>query len=269
MPVAMMITSASRSEPSLNERRRRPACASIPVSVAPVRISTPCFRSHASTSDAPWRSIMRGRIWGAISTMVSFAPSARIELRMVKAMKPAPTITTWLPGPISASTPRACWSVQKLWTPGPSAPGTGARTGRRPRRDQEVVVLEHRPVVERELPGLGVEARRPAPDVAGHAQPAELRGRRREDVGLGDGAAEIVREDHPRVGPLRRDQDDLRALALLLPDRVDRVVAGGAAPDDDVPRRHQCLPFPPAGTSVPAARVAAKSPSQSTVSASS
>ena len=71
---------------------------------------------------------MRGKIWGAISTIVSRAPSARIEFRIVNAMKPAPTMTTWLPGVISATTPRACSSVQKLWTPGPSAPGTGART---------------------------------------------------------------------------------------------------------------------------------------------
>ena len=153
--------------------------------------------------------------------------------------------------------------------PGAVGARDGSPDGGRPRRDEEIVVLEHRLVVERELPGLCVEPRRPAPDVTGHAQPAKLRGRRREDVGLGNGATEIVREDHPRVGPLRRDQDDLRALALLLPDRVDRVVTGGAAPDDDVARRHQCLPFPPAGTSVPAARAAAKSPSQSTVSVSS
>ena len=40
---------------------------------------------------------MRGRMRGAISTIVSLAPRARIEFRIVNEMKPAPTITTWLP----------------------------------------------------------------------------------------------------------------------------------------------------------------------------
>ena len=47
-------------------------------------------------------------------------------------MKPAPTITTWLPGLISSITARASSSVQNEWTPRPSAPGTGARTGEEP-----------------------------------------------------------------------------------------------------------------------------------------
>ena len=34
---------------------------------------------------------MRGKICGAISTIVSVAPSARIEFRIVNEMKPAPT----------------------------------------------------------------------------------------------------------------------------------------------------------------------------------
>ncbi len=75
---------------------------------------------------------MRGRIWGAISTMVSRAPSFRMAFKMVKAMNPAPTMATRAPGVIPAATPRACSSVQKLWTPGPSAPRTGARTGEDP-----------------------------------------------------------------------------------------------------------------------------------------
>ena len=75
---------------------------------------------------------MRGSTRGAISTMVSLASSARIELRIVNEMKPAPTITTWLPGVMDASTPRASSSVQNEWTPGRSAPGTGARTAAEP-----------------------------------------------------------------------------------------------------------------------------------------
>ncbi len=65
---------------------------------------------------------------GAISTIVSRAPSARIEFKIVNAMKPAPIMTTWLPGAMWARTPRASSSVQNEWTPRPSAPGTGART---------------------------------------------------------------------------------------------------------------------------------------------
>ena len=75
---------------------------------------------------------MRGKICGAISTIVSVAPSARIEFRIVNEMKPAPTITTWDPGVISRSTPRASSSVQNEWTPRPSAPGTRARTADEP-----------------------------------------------------------------------------------------------------------------------------------------
>jgi hypothetical protein len=75
---------------------------------------------------------MRGKMRGAISTMVSLAPRARMELRIVKAMKPAPTMATWVPGFTWATTPRASSSVQNEWTPRPSAPGTGARTADEP-----------------------------------------------------------------------------------------------------------------------------------------
>ena len=132
MPVAMMTTSQTMSPAPANLSRLRPFASSILASLAPVRIVTPCFVSQSSTSFAPVSSIIRGRMRGASSTIVSVAPSDRIELRMVKAMKPAPTMTTWLPGLIAAMTPRASSSVQKECTPGPSAPGTGARTAEDP-----------------------------------------------------------------------------------------------------------------------------------------
>ncbi len=47
-------------------------------------------------------------------------------------MNPAPIITTRLPGVIPAITALASSSVQKQWTPGPSAPGTGAFAARDP-----------------------------------------------------------------------------------------------------------------------------------------
>ena len=128
MPVAMITTSHRMSRPPLKRSRVRAPRSSIRVTAAPVRTSTPWRRSQPSTSSAPVGSIIRGRMRGAISTIVSRAPSARIEFKIVNAMKPAPIMTTWLPGAMWARTPRASSSVQNEWTRGPSAPGTGART---------------------------------------------------------------------------------------------------------------------------------------------
>src|SRR5437870_1788884 len=147
-------------------------------------------------------------------------------------------MTTWLPGAISARTARASSRVQNEWTPRPSAPGTGALTADEP-GDQTVVVLEPRPVVEGAHVGPGVERCRAAPDVWLHAPVREHPWGRGEDVGLGDRAVEVVREDHARVRRLGAHQRDLRALAFLLADRADRVHARGAAADDEVSRRHR------------------------------
>ena len=94
MPVAMITTSATRSPPAVKLSRGRPFTSAIFVSLTPVRTFTPWRFSHASTSPAPVSSIIRGRMRGATSTIVSEAPRARMELRMVNAMKPAPTMTT-------------------------------------------------------------------------------------------------------------------------------------------------------------------------------
>ena len=75
---------------------------------------------------------MRGKTCGAISTTVSRAPSSTMEFNMVKAMNPAPTIATEQPAETPRMTPCACSRVQKLCTPAPSAPATGARTGDEP-----------------------------------------------------------------------------------------------------------------------------------------
>ena len=109
-----------------------PFASSMRATFAPVRTVTPWSLSHVWTSAAPVSSIMRGKMRGAISTIVSLAPSDRIEFRIVNAMKPAPTITTWRPGWICVITPRASSSVQNECTPRPSAPGTGARTADEP-----------------------------------------------------------------------------------------------------------------------------------------
>ena len=132
MPVAMMTWSAITSSPSRKRRRLPAPASSIPSSCAPVRTVTPRSRSQPVTTSAPVASIMRGRICGAISTTVSRAPNSMMEFRMVKAMNPAPTIATEQPADMPRITPCACSSVQKLCTPAPSAPSTGARTGDEP-----------------------------------------------------------------------------------------------------------------------------------------
>ena len=94
MPVAMITTSHARSAPEANFSRFLPLTSSILVALTLVRMATPWALSQPSTISAPASSTMRGKIRGATSTMVSLAPRARIELRMVNEMKPAPTMTT-------------------------------------------------------------------------------------------------------------------------------------------------------------------------------
>jgi len=132
MPVAMMTTSAKMGAPFLKVSFRLPFHSSILVRVAPARMVTPWSSSQRATMVAQASSTMRGRMRGATSTMVRAAPRERMAFRMVKEMKPAPTMTTLVPGCTSAMTARASSSVQKEWTPGPSAPGMGGRAAREP-----------------------------------------------------------------------------------------------------------------------------------------
>ena len=231
MPVAMMTTSATRSAPAAKRRRLRPLTSSIFVSLAPVRTVTPCrLRASPRPAPAPVASTMRGRMRGAISTMVSLAPSERIELRIVNEMKPAPTITTWLPGVIAARTPRACSSVQNECTPLP----VGARDRRAHRRgaggDQAVVVLDgacRRRACTRWPSCRGAAARRPRCVLT--PQPASTARGGRVHVRLGDRAVEVVRQHHPRVRPLGADQRDLRA-ARVSSSRMVRMAFMPAVP---------------------------------------
>ena len=132
MPVAMITTSAGSASPFFTWRMRVPRRSSIRVTVTPVRIATPCRVSHPATIPAQPASTILGRMRGATSTMVSRAPRERMALRMVKEMKPAPTMTTRRPGVTAAMTARASSSVQKECNPGPSAPGIGGRAAREP-----------------------------------------------------------------------------------------------------------------------------------------
>jgi hypothetical protein len=127
-PVAMMTTSAKIGSPFLKESFRFPFHSSIFVIVAPTRSVTPWRSSQPATIRAQASSTMRGRIRGATSTMVSEAPRARMAFRIVNEMKPAPTMTTFVPGWTPAMTARASSSVQKEWTP--TSASTGGRAAR-------------------------------------------------------------------------------------------------------------------------------------------
>ena len=271
MPVAMITTSASRSSPSLN-RRRAPVGVLLHRRQRGARCGSRRRASGATRrpASAPCRSIIRGQDLGRDLEDRQARPQRQDRVQDREGdeagahhhhVAARPDLRDHAAGPARAS--RSCARR------GRPRPGTGARTADEPVAIRRSSYSSAVPSSSVSLPAFGSSpaARRPM-CVVTPSRPS-FAGRGREDVGLGDGAAQVVRQDHPRVGPLGRDQHDLRALALLLPDRVDRVVPGGAAADDDVARRHQCLPFPPARASVPAARVAAKSPSQSAVSASS
>src|ERR1051326_6313340 len=257
MPVAMITTSPTTSPPDLNRRRLRPLTSSTAVTALFVRTVTPCFSSQVCTSFAAASSTMRGRMRGAISTIVSLAPSDRIELRIVNAMNPAPTITT------GDHAPRLVERPERM-----DALAVGAQHRRAHRGgaggDQAVVVLDLGAVVERARVRLDVEVRRAPSEVRHHAPLREHGPSGREDVRLRDRAIEVVREHHARVRALGAHQRDLRFLALFLADRPDRVDARGTAADDEMARGHQCAPW---RTYWP--RSAAKAASQSVVATSS
>jgi len=151
---------------------------------------------------------------------------------------------------------------------GVHARAVGARNGRADRgragRDQAVVVLDGRPIVQGTHVRVRIERRGAPAQVRRHAPVTQDPRRRGEHVRLGDRAVEVVRQDHPRVGLLGAHQSDRRLLGLLLANRADRVHSCGAAADDQVPAGHQR-----ASASTRAVRSRAKSPSQSAVSTSS
>jgi hypothetical protein len=125
---------------------------------------TPFFVSHAATISAHAASTIRGRMRGATSTMVREAPRERMAFRIVKAMNPAPTMTTRLPGVTPAITARASARVQKQCTPGPSAPGIGGLAAREPvaiRQSSNSTVAPSSRVSVR-LPTSSRSARRPS-----------------------------------------------------------------------------------------------------------
>ena len=100
---------------------------------------------------------------GATSTMVSLAPRERIEFRIVKAMKPAPTMTTWLPGVIAGD-----HAARLLERPeGVHAGPVGAGDRRLAPRAEPVAIRQssystRAPSSRVHTFGFRVEARRPA-----------------------------------------------------------------------------------------------------------
>ena len=173
---------------------------------------------------------MRGRIRGATSTIVSLAPRARIAFRIVNAMNPAPTMTTRLPGWTPRDHARAPRRGSRSeWTPGPSAPGIGALRRARAGGDQAVVVLDRGAVVQRQVSAPPCRARFALrPTMVFTFQAASDAGGAVIHVGLGDGATEVVRQDHARIRTLGGHEGDLGRVApriLFLADRPDRVHA--------------------------------------------
>ena len=242
MPVAMITRSAVSGAPFLKESFRLPPACSILVTVAPVRTATPWSSSHRCTMPAQASSTMRGRMRGATSTIVSLAPRARIAFRIVKAMKPAPD-HDHAATRRDAGRPRP-WPrrASRSSGPGPVGAGDGRLGGPRAGGDQAVVELDLGAVVEGEGPGAGSRALAFRPTRALTFQAVSEAGVRSIHMALGDGLPEVVRQDHPRIRALRRDQGDLggvHAAPLFFSDSPDRVQPRGAAADDQVTGRHQ------------------------------
>src|SRR5213594_4034114 len=149
-------------------------------------------------------------------------------------------------------TPRAWSRVQKEWTPGPSAPGTGARTA-----DEPVAIRQSSYATD--VPSSRVHT---------FAFVSSAVARLPRWVVTPQSASTfpvaVVRQDHPRVRPLRAHQRDRRPLGLLFTDGTDRVHPGGAAADDQVSSGHHRTP-----ARTRSVRSRAKSPSQSPVVTSS
>ena len=163
-----------------------------------------------------------GQDRGATSTMVSETPRAKIAFRIVKAMKPAPTMTTRVPGFTDAMPRGPRPGSRRGGCPARPRPGT-APPRPRARGDQAVVVLHRAAVVERQRVASRCRRGRPCGRAWLHLPRGERGRGRGEHVGLGDGVAQVVRQDHPGVGALGGDQGDLGLAAVLLADGPDGV----------------------------------------------
>ena len=155
--------------------------------------------SHCSRPPAaPVRSIMRGRICGAISTTVELCPVGENGVENGKGDKPRPHHDHLRPAVMPLTTPRACSSVQKLWTPCAISPGNRRAHGRRARGNEQVVVLEDRVIVQGQRVAPGCRgSRRAGPDRC-HIQLRQARGIGRKHVRFADRALQIVRQHHAR-----------------------------------------------------------------------
>ena len=109
---------------------------------------------------------MRGRICGAISTTASLAPRAENRIQDGKGDKPCPHHDhgTALGGS-AVSTPWACSSVQKLWTPATVRPGHRRAHRRRARRNQQIVVGDVGVIIEGQHVGLRIEPHGAPPQI--------------------------------------------------------------------------------------------------------
>ena len=98
-----------------------------------VMTSTPRASSQRCIMLLPVGAIIVRRIWPARPAMTdSFTPVPTSDFMHTPATKPAPTITTRLPGWSFSAMARASSSVQQVTTPGRSVPGIGGSDGDEP-----------------------------------------------------------------------------------------------------------------------------------------
>ena len=113
-------------------------------------------------------------------------------------------------------------------------PSMGGRAAREPVAIRQSSYSTADAVVERELPRPGVERLGAAAEHGLDLPRGERGGGRGVDVGLGDGGAEVVRQDHAGIGALGGHEGDLGRAAVLFPNGPDRVEARRAAADDQM-----------------------------------
>ena len=98
-----------------------------------VMISTPLFSSQRCSIELPTGVIIERRICPARPAITdSCTPLWTSDFMHTPATKPAPSMTTRLPGLSFSAIARASSSVQQVTTPGRSWPGTGGMNGVEP-----------------------------------------------------------------------------------------------------------------------------------------
>ena len=127
-PVARMTTSASRRVPPTSSATRWPSCSWMAFKPEPVWMPICLERRCVSTSSAALASSMYGSNRGSRSITSMRQPRLAIALRTMNPMKPAPRKTTRDLSVRRFRTLSVSARVQRVSTPGASAPGNTGRT---------------------------------------------------------------------------------------------------------------------------------------------